>query len=44
MTYKNTIFQNNPNISETFVKLYGVFQKLDHLMKQIVNNDVPLSN
>ena len=24
-------FQKNPNSPENFVKLYGVFQKLDHL-------------
>ena len=25
------IFQQNPNIAENFVKLYSVYQKLDHL-------------
>ena len=28
---KKIIFQQSPNIPENFVKLYSVFQKLDHL-------------
>ena len=34
---KNHIFKQNSNIPENFVKLYSVFQKLDHLTSSKLN-------